>query len=190
MKVQSHDHLQEEQVLWAVIDEKELAGDVQQHLLDCPVCKKKVEQFRDELELLGQKAHQAVPPFTRAVELPKEKSAAVSHNNGWLPFFGAAAMGACVVFFYFMGMQTMAPTQLTALQSQEILLGDEALMFEIAEVEEAPMFEDPYDMSGENGTGFDEMYEITGDDDNGFDEDFWEFAAPDIQDDYQSEFII
>ncbi len=172
MKVQNHGHLQEEQVLWAVIDEKELAGDSQQHLLDCPACKKKVEQFRDELELLGQKAHQAVPPFMRAVKLPKEKSATVSHNIGWLPFFGAAAMGACVVFFYFMGIQTMAPTQLTTLQNQEILLEDETLMLEIAEIVEVPLPEGLYAINGENETDFDEdMYEITGDNGTGFDED-------------------
>ena len=176
MKVQNQAHLQEEQILWAVIDEKELAGDDQQHLLECPVCKRKVEQFRGELQEFGQKAWQAVPPFSRTVRLPSEKPATVSHNAGWLPFFGTAAMAGLLVFFYFMGMETMAPTKLTTLQSQESLLEDESLMQEISDMVDNPLHEELYELTGENGVGFDE--------------DFLEFVVPDIQDDFQSEIII
>jgi hypothetical protein len=176
MKEQNSAHLQEEQILWAVIDEKELSGDDQQHLLECPVCKRKIERFRDELQELGQKAWQAVPPFSRTVRLPSEKPATVSHNAGWLPFFGAAAMAGLLVFFYFMGMETMAPTKLTTLQSQESLLEDESLMREISEMVEYPLSKYIYEITGENGVGFDE--------------DFLQFVVPDIQDDFQSEIII
>ena len=205
MKVQNHAHLQDEEILWAVIDDKDLAGPAQEHLRECPVCKRRVEQFRYELHDFGQKARLAVPPFSRSARLPREKPAAVSHNVGWLPVFGAAAMAAFLVFFYFIGMETMAPTQFTTLQNHESLLEDESLMREIAEIVEVPLPEDVYAITGDNGTGFTEdlyeisgdngtdaaenMDEITGDNGNGFDEDFLEFVVPDILDDFQSEFI-
>jgi len=63
MKVENHTHLQDEQILWAVIDESDLARHAQEHLRGCPVCKRKVEQFRYELRDFGQKASLAVPPF-------------------------------------------------------------------------------------------------------------------------------
>ena len=176
MKVQNHYHLQEEQILWAVIDEKELAEDVRQHLLECRVCKRKVEQFRNELKEFGQEARQAVPPFSRPVKLPQEKPVRASHNTGWLPFFGAAAMAGFVVFFYFMSMETRPPTKSVNLQNQEGLLEDESLMREISEMVEHPLSEDMYHIYGNNGIGFDD--------------DFLQFVVPDTEEDFQSELII
>jgi hypothetical protein len=206
MKVLNHEHLQDEQILWAVIDQNELAGDAQEHLRECPVCQRKIGQFHDELQDFGQKARQAAPPFSRPVTLPKEKQATISHTVGWLPIFGTAAMAGLVVFFYFLGMGTKVPTELASLQSQESLLEDASLMFEISEIVEVPLSEelyaiagandsgfaeDLYDITGDNGTGFTEdLYDITGDNGTGFEVDFWDFVVPDIQDDIQSELII
>jgi len=176
MKSENQSHLQEEQILWAVIDEKELAGDKQLHLHKCPLCNKKVRQIRDGLQELGHKAMLAAPPFSRTVILPSEKPTTDIHNGRWLPFFGAAAMAGLFVFFYFMGMKTIPPAQVSPLQSQESFLEDEYLMREISEMVDYPLSED--------------MYEITGDNGIGFDEDFLQFVVPDIEDDFQSENII
>ena len=172
MKVRNHDHLQQEHILWAVIDESELAGEYRQHLRQCPVCKTKVEQLRSGLEDLGEIARQAVPSYTRPVRLPSERVARISQNAGWLPFFGAAAMAGLLVFFYFMGTKTMIPSEFATLQSQESLLEDESLMRQISEMVENPLSEDMYEISGENGIWFDD--------------DFLQFVVPDIQDDFQS----
>ncbi len=176
MKEQNHAHLQEGQILWAVIDEKELAGDKRQHLLECPECKKRVAHIRAELQEFGAMAREAVPPMVRPVKLPGHKPAAAGSTAGWLPFFAAAAMAGFVVFFYFAGMETPPPVQLTPVQTQESLLEDEFLMQEIADLVEDPLS--------------DEMYEITGEDNAGFEDDFIEFVVPDTQDDFQSELII
>lgn len=175
MNVQNRFHLQEEQILWAVIDEKELVGEDRLHLLECRLCKGKVEQFRNELKEFGQEARQAVPPFSRPVKLPQEEPIRVSHNTGWLPFFGAAAMAGFVVFFYFMTMETMLPTKSASLQSQESLLEDESLMREISEMVEYPLSQDMYEIYGNNGIGFDD--------------DFLQFIVPDTEEDFQSELI-
>ena len=174
MKEQNH-HLQEEQISWAVIDENELAVNDRQHLLACRVCQMRVEQFRNELQEFGQEARQAVPPFSRPVKLPGKEPARVSQSPGWLPFFGAAAMAGFVLFFYFIGMETIPLTKSANLQNQEILLEDETLMREISEMVEYPLSEDMYKISGNNGSGFDD--------------DFLRFVVPDTEDDFQSEFI-
>jgi len=176
MKEQNHEHLQVEQILWAVIDKKELAVDLQQHLLECQVCNAKVEEFRKDMQGFGLKARQAVPPFTRSVKLPAATASRDGHYGGWLPFFGAAAMAGLVVFFYFMGMKSITPVQFNTLQSQEALLEDEALMREISEIVEYPLSKDIYEITGENGTGYDE--------------DFLDLIVPDMQDDFQSELFI
>ncbi len=176
MKSENQSHLQEEQILWAVIDEKEIAGDELLHLHACPLCTKKVEQIKDGLQELGRKAMLAAPPVSRTVTLPGKKPTTNIHNAGWLPFFGAAAMASFVVFFYIMGMKTLPPDNLSPLQVQESLLEDESLMREISDMVDYPLSED--------------MYEITGDNGIGFDEDFLQFIVPDMEDDFQSEIII
>lgn len=172
MKEQSHVHLQEDQIIWAVIDEKELGTDVLKHLLACPACRGKVEQFKSDLHEFGRRAEQAVPPFSRTIKLPSKKQAAVSHNAGWLPFFGATAMASLVVFFYVMGMGTVYPGKLITGQGQEMFLEDESLMREISEMVEYPLSDDMYEITGENG--------------DALDEDFMQFIIPEMQDDFQS----
>lgn len=172
MMEQDQIHLQQEQILWAVIDERELGQDVYQHLQKCPVCKAKIEQYNAELLEFGRKALEAVPPSRRTVRLPCKRPAAISHDAGWLSFFGAAAMAGFVVFFYIMGIySTMPPGQLITTQSE--MLEDESLMQEISEMVENPLFNDMYEITGENGTGFDD--------------DFLQFVVPDTLDDFQSE---
>jgi len=176
MKEKNHDHLPEGQILRAVVDEKDLPGEDQQHLRACSVCKRKIEQVRGGLQAFGKKAGQAVPPFSRPVRLPSEKPARISQNAGWLPFFGAAAMAGLLMFFYFMSMEIMPRPGLITMQSQENLLEDESLMRQISEMVENPLSDDMYEISGENGVDFDE--------------DFLQFLVPEIQDDFQSELLI
>jgi hypothetical protein len=177
MKEQNHDHLREEQILWAVIDKKELTGDARQHLLDCGVCKTRVEQFSHDLLVFGDRARHAVPPYSRPVKLPAEKPVRAVFNGGWFPFFGTLAAAGLVLFFYFMGMNTLTPVQIAVPAGQESLLEDEVLMRDISEMVEDPLSEDIYQFTGENG--------------NGYYEDFLDFVVPGMQDDdSQSEFII
>ena len=175
MKENNHNHLLEGHILRAVIDEKDLSGNEQQHLRECSACKRKVARIKDGLQTFGKKAGQAVPPFSRPVRLPSEKPARISHA-GWLPFFGAAATAGLLVFFYFMSMEAIPPSGLIPIQSQENLLEDESLMRQISEMVENPFSEEIYEISGENGVDFDE--------------DFLQFVVPEIQDDFQSKIFI
>ncbi|MDH3390805.1 MAG: hypothetical protein OEL85_03290, partial [Desulfobulbaceae bacterium] len=81
MKSQNQAHLKEEHVIWAVIDEKELTGEDQQHLLECQLCKRKVEQFKDELQEIGETAMLSVPLLTKNITLPPEEVVRASHKS-------------------------------------------------------------------------------------------------------------
>jgi hypothetical protein len=167
-------HLTEEQLIMAVVDEQELTGEHRLHLAECQLCNAKVEQFREELQLFGENSRSTVPPMTRTITLPDEEPASATSSSSWLPSFGAAVMAGLVLFFYFLGMETMSPT-IPAFQSAEDLLAEEYLMDEIFQMVENPLS--------------DELYQLTGDN-TGFDEEFMEFVVPEVQEDYQSQHVI
>ncbi len=164
-------HLNEEQLLRAVIDETELAGEVRRHLQECATCTEKIALFRTNLQELGENARQHVPAMTKTITLPPQEPAPVSWKLGWLPSFGAAVMAGLVLFVYFLGLEATSPG-LPEFQSPEDLLAEEYLMDEIFEMVENPL---P-----------DELYQLTGDNSDGFDEEFLKFVVPEIQDNFQS----
>ena len=176
MKEQNSSHLREEHIIRAIVDEKDLDGTHRQHLLDCPDCSTKVARFRDELREFGDNAGRYAPPLTRKIKLPEAKPARRSRNVGRLPFFGAAAAAGLVVFFYLMGMQTGTQPRLTNLQSLENQPENGYMMLEVSEIIDDPLYEDLYEITGENGIGFDE--------------EFMQFVVPGSEDDSQSEFFI
>lgn len=174
MKPDNKSHLHEELITRAVIDEQDLDDSDRQHLMTCRTCSEKVRQIKDELQELSENGLLAVEPARKAVILPREKPAAASNASSWLPTFGVAAMACLVLFFYFLGMESMSP-RLTPYQSADALVEDEYLMEEISEMVEYPLSET--------------LYEITGDNEV-FDDDFFQFMVPDIQEDLQSEYLI
>ena len=174
MKSQNQNHLNDDMIVRAVIDDKELTGKQRQHLLECRICNKKVAGFKSELQEFGESTRQFVPPLTKNITLPSNETSPATYSSSWLPTFGAAVMAGLVLFFYFLGMESRYP-QFTPLQSPEISLEDESLMQEIFEMVENPLSEDLYQITGDSG---------------GFDEDFFQFVIPDIQEDFQSKYII
>jgi len=174
MKSQIQAHLKDEKIIRAIIDENELAGEERQHLFECQLCSKKVEQFKEELQEFGENARSTVPPLTKRIALPSEEPNPANNKSSWFQSFGAVAMAGLVLFFYFLVMESTSPRH-TPLQSPGISMEDELLMDEIFEMVENPLS--------------DELYEITGDN-GGFDEEFLEFVIPNIQEDLQSKYVI
>jgi hypothetical protein len=175
MKSPSQFHLDEDQINRAVVDETDLPEQNRRHLVECQVCRKRVEQVRTELFMFGEHARSSVPPMTKTVSLPSDKSVAAEHSSGWLPSFAVAVMTGLILFVYFLGVEnrTLQLTDIKNLEEQpvEMTIEDEYLMDEIFEIVEYPL---P-----------DVMYEIIGDDGEDFDE-FLQFAVPNDQDDLQS----
>lgn len=175
MKEPHQEHLRDEDILWAVIDSKDLAEDAQYHLHTCSFCSGRIEQLRTDLEVFGDKARQAVPPLSQPIRVPAFRPVPVTKKNlGWLPYLGAAAMAGLAVFLYFMGLKTDTPVKYTTVQQQEVRLQDEALMREITDLVEYPLPGDVYEIIGVNVTDYD------------VEDDFMDFVVPDVEDDFQS----
>ncbi|MDH3392102.1 MAG: hypothetical protein OEL85_09940, partial [Desulfobulbaceae bacterium] len=138
---------------------------------ECQLCKRKVEQFKDELQEIGETAMLSVPLLTKNITLPPEEVVRASHKSSWLPSFGAAVMAGLVLFVYFLGMETPMSPRFIALQGPDTPMEDEYLMEEIFEMVENPLSDALYQITGDNGD---------------FDDDFLEFVVPDIQEDFQS----
>jgi len=176
MNEQNHGHLQEDLVLWAVVDRMELSPEARQHLQSCHACSEKVTKLEEDLAEFGRKAGQAVPPFARPVKMSTAEPAKSFQVGGWFSFLGAAAMAGLVIFFYLMNMNYTAPVEVSSLQNQEQFLEDEALMREVSEIVEYPLPEDIYLITGENGVSYDE--------------EFFDFIVPGTEDDTESELFI
>jgi len=170
MKKLKDGHLLEEQIIRAVVDEKELSEEGQNHLVECRQCLRRVEQFKARMQEFGARAELFVPPLTKTMRLPQAEPLKTKYGSRWIPFAGAVAMAGIVLFFYFLGMDAMSP-QMATVQSTEKLLEDEYLMREISDMVENPLPDD--------------LYEITGDA-AGFDDEFLQFVVPDFQEDFQS----
>ena len=170
MNKQRDTHLQDEQLVLAIVDEKELADEVKDHLQECKVCQEKVAHFAGGLELLGQRAELSVPPLARNMRLPQEAKPAARFRLGWVSFAGGAALAGLLLFFYFIGMNARTP-DLAMVQDQDNLFEDENFMQEISDIVDSPFPED--------------IYEITGDAVDSED-DFLQFVVPDPQEELQS----
>jgi len=175
MKLPVQFHLDEEQINRAVIDEMDLAEQYRLHLAQCEICRKQVEQVKNELYLFGEHVRSSVPPMKKTVYLPAEAPVPAGHGSVWLPSFAVAVMTCLILFVYFLGVENK-PLQMTAVQSPEVqplelTIEDEALMDQIFQMVEYPLPDDVYGIIGDDGGDFDE---------------FLEFVVPDDQDNFQS----
>jgi hypothetical protein len=170
MSAQNDIHLNDEQLIWAVIDEKELTVEDRRHLQECVICNEKVTSFRAELQGFGEYARTSVPPLSKDMVLPQVEQTSASGMLDWFPSFSAAVMTGLILFVYFLGIEATSP-RLPDYQAPEDLLTEEYLMDEIFEMVENPLSNELYQLVGEN---------------DGFDDEFLQFVIPDIQDDFQS----
>lgn len=70
MKVDSERHLDEAQIIQAVVDAADLPVAVRDHLAECPHCLENKESFARELANLGQLAEHYAPKPQRRIILP------------------------------------------------------------------------------------------------------------------------
>ncbi len=59
---QDTEHLSDEQITWAIIDQGELSGSARKHLARCDRCSGKVEAIKRSLARIGDQASRLVPP--------------------------------------------------------------------------------------------------------------------------------
>ena len=172
MKTSFEKHLDEDQLLKALVDEQGLSHAFRMHLDDCQLCKGELGSLQESLETFGRKAEEHVPAATRKVHLEEEGYKTTGAWNLFsLPSYGAAAV-ITVALLIFLWPRPDHLSEINQFASQGDFVEDEIFMQEINELIENPL---PRDFSN-----------ITSDMTIGFDDDFLEFVVPDFIDDVQS----
>lgn len=93
-------HLDEDQILHAVVDEADLLPTLREHLSACPQCRANKEIIKQDLERLGNLAKRFTPLPKKQVSLPVEKVRAFSPWSwNWQASLGAAVTAAVLVIF-------------------------------------------------------------------------------------------
>ena len=97
MSIHNHNepHLEENDILQAVIDDTDLSMLHQQHLQECFQCRSQKERLENELTRLGQLAEHYAPEPQRRVRVPEQKVRAPFFNRGFA--FSAAAVAAVII---------------------------------------------------------------------------------------------
>lgn len=90
-------HLDENELIWAVIAEDELRFGVRKHLSACPVCQKKKQQFEKELDRLGFMSENYAP-------MPRKKIPIISQEKSRVWLFRPVAAGFAAVILLTVGV--------------------------------------------------------------------------------------
>ena len=114
-------HLNEDQILLSLVDERDLSGDMKSHLLACSVCQDKKGVLMSELERMGQMANDFTPLPQKKPVLPFQKS---HRFNFRLPVFaGGLAVVLLIAFLWSQALFTEPPKQMAAQLLTEMEVG-------------------------------------------------------------------
>ena len=161
-------HLDNDQLVWAVVDEAELPLPLREHLSTCPVCRANKAQTAKNLSRLGQVAERFAPLPTQPISLPvEEPRSTVRWSWGWRTCVGTVVAAALVLAIFWRTPVPPDPSgengNLLATEMHEA----EEFMTEIAMLVDNALPAVYLDISAEPSTDFDE--------------EFIEFADPSVK---------
>lgn len=162
-------HLDEDQLVRAVVDESELPVAVRDHLSVCSTCRAEKERLERDLARLGQMAKHFAPSSGKRVVLPLEKPKGFRRwfwNWRMVLVTGVAAVGVIVVALWFVLFMT-APEKGVATLARE-MWEDERFMGDVTLLEENALSPIHQNITGE-------FYPV-------LDEEFMEFVVPSVED--------
>jgi hypothetical protein len=97
MNTSNGPHLDEDQLVWAVVDEAELPLQLREHLSTCPICRANREKTARDLARLGEMARRFSPSPTKPIALPAEEPrTVVGWSWRWRTYVGAAVAAALI----------------------------------------------------------------------------------------------
>jgi hypothetical protein len=161
-------HLDEDQLLWALIDEAELPPPLRAHVSTCPQCRAKKERFEQDLEKLGQTAGHYAPLLKKRVTLPVEKpQRSYKGYWAWPASLGAVVTAALLILV----LSWPTPMKITPPDKEDWVAQD---------VWEANRFMTEISLIAENALPA--VYlDISAMTESGFDEGFVEFLVPSVE---------
>jgi predicted anti-sigma-YlaC factor YlaD len=165
MNPNSNNHLDEDQLIRAVVDATDLPAAVQTHLAQCDLCRAGKESFAQELVNLGQMAERLAPKPQRRIVLPAPKTKRINLSFlDWRNLVAAAATVAAVLIVVW-GTNTVrdisanrAAERTAARREAQQLLTEVNMLVDNA----LPNF----------------YLEISGEKDPDYDEEFYQFLIP------------
>lgn len=162
-------HLNDDQLVLAVVDLAELPPPLREHLSTCPHCQANQERIEQDLAQLGQMAEHFAPTPTKPVSLPAEESrSSVRWSWGWRTYVGAAIAATLALILVWRAPVLRTPSggdgDMRAQEMQEA----EQLMTEVASLVENALPPAYEDISAESSAGLDE--------------EFMQFVVPSIED--------
>lgn len=165
-------HLNDDQITQAIVDADDLPISLKEHLSACPQCRSTVEQFEDELSILGKLSRRFSPISENKIALPAEKEVR-SFLGSWkwqISYGTAFSIMTVILIVWWSGMTN--PSINRSPNNPEELWEDEKLMSEISNLSEnaLPQF----------------YMDITGEPDTETEDDFMEFIVPTNNDISQS----
>ena len=137
MTTEERMHLNEAQILLAMVDEADLPATVREHLLRCEVCAEEKKRVENGLARMTRTARQVTPKPLRKPSL----ESAVPRSIRWLPWgwrygFSASIAVAAVLIIAFGALFSDSTRESTAYLTDRETIEDEQLMAEIARLEE------------------------------------------------------
>jgi hypothetical protein len=169
MKSDSLQHLDEDQLIQAVVDTTDLPQTVQTHLSQCARCQTGKNNFENELTRLSQKVEQFTPQPQRRILLPVQKSKKPFLNLlDWRNLVAAAA-AITAVFILVWGTNTVRNLSGTGTENMTAeMMEAEKLMTEVNTLVDNAL--PPF------------YLEISGEKNADYDEEFYQFLVPTIGD--------
>ena len=137
-------HLDEKQIIEAVIDESGLPGMLRNHLSECPACRARKVGLQESLGRLGAISRSDIPPVFRK---PKLKAAA--SPKGWALKPALVLLASAVLLLLFLApMSVNRDRVFSKTVVYREMLQDQKFMAEVQSLEENPLPSFYRDISG------------------------------------------
>lgn len=169
MNSEKNGHLDKDQLVVAVIDEKDLSLSMQTHLAMCPQCRADKIRFKNNLSQLGRLAKQYAPLPEQKISLPESKPRrSFLQLEGWQIAIGTALAVVVVIFAALWSRPPGIKPAIAIKMTANEMLEAESFMDEVSTLTENALPEVYMDITGESYTGFGE--------------DFMQFVVPNTND--------
>ncbi len=141
-----HIHLDEDQLIYSVVDQNDLPAAVQNHLFGCKECQEKKQQLEQDLSNMARLANELAPlPHRKIRPLPQD-----SHRHwNWRPVFVAGFTALLLIFGIWRSSQLTIYHEYQMTKLFREMEGDQNLMVEIQALEENAMSDIYLEISGE-----------------------------------------
>ncbi len=140
-------HLDDNQIIAALIDENGLNGLLRRHLSECPTCRGQKEQLQAGLAQFGKISRDSIPLTYRRPELIDNRARGISRNWKFAP--ALAFIAAAVLLAFFLTPIAVDKDKIfTRKVVYQEMLRDQKFMAEVKTLEENPLPGFYVDISG------------------------------------------